>query len=177
MAPKGLDETAWQRLLDTCARVGELARGQFNLTTVFHPHAETHVEYEGQIEAFIDTTDPELVSICLDVGHHAYRGGDPIAFMRKHNERIPYLHLKNVDEEIRERVEVGGIPFAKAVSMGMFCEPDVGSVDYLEVRDVLAEIDYSGWAVVEQDMYPAPWDKPLPISRRTRQYLRDIGIG
>jgi hypothetical protein len=26
-------------------------------------------------------------------------------------------------------------------------------------------------------MYPAPFDKPLPIARRTREYLREIGIG
>ena len=32
-------------------------------------------------------------------------------------------------------------------------------------------------AIVEQDMYPAPFDKPLPIARRTREYLRGIGIG
>ena len=177
VAPKRLDEASWQRFLDTCARVGELARYRFDLTTVFHPHAETHVEYEGQIEAFMDATDPGLVSICLDVGHHAYRGGDPVAFMRKHHERIPYLHLKNVDEEIRKEVEAEGIPFAKAVAMDMFCEPGVGAVDYRDFRDVLNEIDFSGWAVVEQDIYPAPWDKPLPIARRTRQYLRDIGIG
>ena len=35
---------------------------------------------------------------------------------------------------------------------------------------------YDGWAIVEQDMYPAPFDKPLPIARRTRAYLQSIGI-
>ena len=33
-----------------------------------------------------------------------------------------------------------------------------------------------GWAIVEQDMYPTPFDKPLPIAKRTRAYLREIGI-
>ena len=41
----------------------------------------------------------------------------------------------------------------------------------------LREIDFNGWAIVEQDMYPAPFDKPLPIAKRTRAYLRQIGIG
>ncbi len=44
-------------------------------------------------------------------------------------------------------------------------------------RDVLRDINYQGWAIVEQDMYPAPFDKPLPIAKRTRAYLREIGIG
>ena len=59
----------------------------------------------------------------------------------------------------------------------MFCEPSVGGVDFLAFRDVLREIDYDGFAIVEQDMYPAPFDKPLPIAKRTRAYLREIGVG
>jgi inosose dehydratase len=50
-------------------------------------------------------------------------------------------------------------------------------IDFLALRDVLREIDYDGWATVEQDMYPTAFDKPLPIAKRTRAYLRDIGIG
>ena len=38
-------------------------------------------------------------------------------------------------------------------------------------------IDYQGFGIVEQDMFPAPFDKPLPIAKRTRAYLRDIGLG
>lgn len=144
---------------------------------VFHPHAETHVEYEDQIEAFLEQTDPDRVSICFDTGHHAYRGGDPINFMRRHHDRIPYLHLKSIDPEIQERVEAEGIPFAEAVKMDMFVEPSKGAVDFLAFRDLLQEIDYNGYAIVEQDMYPAPFDKPLPIAKRTREYLREIGIG
>ena len=59
----------------------------------------------------------------------------------------------------------------------MFVEPALGYVDFLAFRDVLRNIGFDGWAVVEQDMYPAPFDKPLPIAKRTRAYLRDIGIG
>jgi inosose dehydratase len=87
------------------------------------------------------------------------------------------LHLKSIDENIRQNVEVENIPFATAVSMDMFCEPSAGAVDFLAFRDVLSDIDYEGFAIVEQDMYPAPFDKPLPIAKRTRAYLREIGIG
>ncbi len=69
------------------------------------------------------------------------------------------------------------IPFAIAVGNDMFCEPSEGAVDFLAFRDVLRAINYTGYAMVEQDMYPAPFDKPLPIAKRTRAYLREIGIG
>ncbi len=130
-----------------------------------------------QIEALLEATEPELVSLLLDTGHHAYCGGDPVAFMKQHHARIPYLHLKSVDGEISARVATENIPFAKAVAMDMFVEPSRGKVDFAAFRDVLREIDYVGYGIVEQDMFPAPFDKPLPIARRTRAYLREIGLG
>jgi inosose dehydratase len=177
MRPARLDAAAWKRLIDTTNKVAEIAHKQFGLQTVFHPHAETHVEYEDQIERLLEQTEPGLVSLCLDTGHHAYRGGDPVAFFRKHHRRIPYLHLKSVDPQTQAWVARERIPFAIAVAKDMFCEPSQGAVDFLAFRDALREVNYDGWAIVEQDMYPAPFDKPLPIAKRTRAYLRDIGIG
>jgi len=176
-APSTLDESSWQRLVETTHRVARLAKERYGLQIVFHPHAETHVETEEQIIRLLDMTDPELVSLCLDTGHHAYRGGDPVKFMREYHSRIHYLHLKSVDRKIQKKVEAERIPFAKAVAMDMFCEPSHGAVDFLAFRDVLRQIGYNGWATVEQDMYPAPFDKPLPIAKRTRNYLREIGLG
>jgi inosose dehydratase len=59
----------------------------------------------------------------------------------------------------------------------MFCEPSQGIVNFRAFRDVLQEVGYEGWATVEKDIYPAPFEKPLPIAKRTREYLRDLGIG
>jgi inosose dehydratase len=177
LGPVRLDAADFQRLVDTTRRIAEIARTEYGLTLVFHSHAETHVKYEDQIEAFLDATEPELVSLLLDTGHHAYSGGDPVAFMRKHYSRIPYLHLKNVESEVRAKVAAENIPFVKAVAMDMFVEPSVGAVDFAAFRDALRDINYVGFGIVEQDMFPAPFDKPLPIAKRTRAYLREIGMG
>lgn len=177
VAPSRLDDDAWKRLIETTHRMADLLHDRFGVKLLYHPHAETHVEYEDQIERFLQDTDPNRVGICFDTGHHAYRGGDPIAFLRKHHQRIPYLHLKSVDPKVQRKVEAGHIPFANAVAIDMFVEPSAGAVDFKAFRDLLREIDYDGYAIVEQDMYPAPFDKPLPIAKRTRAYLRQIGIG
>lgn len=174
---KQLDDDNWRRLIDTTHRVADMIDELYDMKLVFHPHAETHVEYEDQIERFLSDTDPDRVSLCFDVGHHAYRDGDPVAFMRKHHARIPYLHLKSVEPTLQKKVEEEGIPFATAVAMDMFCEPSRGAVDFMAFRDLLIELDYDGFAIVEQDMYPAPFDKPLPIARRTRAYLQEIRLG
>ena len=57
-----------------------------------------------------DDTDPALVGVCLDTGHHAYRGGDPVAFLRQHADRIPYLHVKSVDPDDAAAGRGGGHP-------------------------------------------------------------------
>jgi inosose dehydratase len=177
VAPSTLDEEGWRRFIDNTHTLADLLQQRFGVKLLYHPHAETYVEYEDQIERFLAETDPAKVGICFDTGHHAYRGGDPVAFMRKHHDRIPYLHLKSVDPKVQHKVEVEHIPFAQAVAIDMFVEPSLGAVDFSAFRDVLHEIDYDGYAIVEQDIYPAEFDKPLPIAKRTREYLRDVGIG
>jgi len=176
-SPKTLDEDGWKRLVETTNKVARIAAERFHLRLVYHPHADTHVECEPQITKLLEDTDAALVGLCLDTGHHAYRGGDPVGFFRRHHDRIRYLHLKSVDRDMQRRVQTEKIPFAIAVGMDLFCEPSVGAVDFCAFRDVLRESNYDGWATVEQDMYPAPFDKPLPIAKRTREYLRSIGIG
>ena len=172
-----LTEDEWKALIEKSHAVAAFSADNFGIRTVFHPHAETHVEYESQIERFIEETDPNLIGICLDTGHHAYRKGDPVAFYRKHPERIEYFHLKNIDPQIRALTETGALTFAAAVARDMFVEPARGEVDFLALRDAMEEFGFRGYAIVEQDMYPAPFDKPLPIAKRTRQYFRKIGIG
>ena len=177
LAPERLDEDAWNRLIDTTHRVADIVIERFGLKLAFHSSPDTHVAYEDQLETLLEQTDPERVSLGLDVGHFAYRGIDAVDFIRRHHARIPYLHFKSVDPEIQKQVETEDIPFAMAVQRGIFCEPSKGLVDYLALRDVLLEVDFNGFAIVEQDMYPAPFDKPLPIAKRTRAYLREIGMG
>ena len=119
--PKELDDAAWARLIDTTNRAQERAAA-YGLQVVYHPHADTHVENHRQMERFLADADPSVM-LCLDTGHDAYTGGDPIAFFEKHHERIPYLHLKSIRGDLREQVHREGIPFATAVGQGMFCEP------------------------------------------------------
>jgi inosose dehydratase len=177
IAPAMLDAEQWKRLIDTTNEVARAARERCGLKLLFHPETESHVEFEPQIEALLEQTDPGLVSLCLDVGHHANCGGDPIAFYRRHHARIPYLHIKSIDASVSEKVRREKIGFAPAVAMGLFVEPSQGAIDIGALRDVMAEADFDGFVIVEQDMYPAPFDKPFPIAQRTREFLRSIGIG
>jgi inosose dehydratase len=169
-----LDEREWSDLVSRTAALAEIA-DRHGLRAAFHPHAQTHVETEEQIERLL--SDVPGLSLGLDVGHHAYCGGEPVSFFRRHHARVAYLHLKSVDDAMRARVANNGIPFAIAVGDGMFVEPSRGAVDFPALRDAISETGYSGYAIVEQDMYPTDFDRPLPIALRTRAYLADLGLG
>ena len=51
--------------------------------------------------------------------------------------------------------------------MGVFSDLSEGVVDFPALHDILRAVNCDGWATVEQDMYPASFDKPLPIAKRT----------
>lgn len=172
--PRTLDERGWAQLVESTRRLQDVA-ARHGLHPVFHPHADTHVEREEHIERLMDEVSD--LKLCLDVGHFAYSdGGDPVAFFRRHHERITHLHLKSVDPELAERVRRERVPFAQAVAAGMFVEPWRGVVDFVALRDALAETGYEGFAIAEQDMYPAEFDRPLPIARSTFAYFQELGL-
>ncbi|RPK10852.1 sugar phosphate isomerase/epimerase family protein [Priestia endophytica] len=171
--PRTLNDAEWSNFINNILKIRNYAKIQYGLEVVFHPHAQSHIETEEQIQRLLDDTD---INLCLDTGHHAYADGDPVAFMKKHHKRIPYLHVKSCDLKVREKMQRENWPFAKAVSNDIMCEPELGVVDMKAFVEVLESIDFKGWAIVEQDMYPAPFDKPFPIAKRTREYLKVIGM-
>lgn len=171
--PRTLNDAEWSNFINNILKIRDYAKIQYGLEVVFHPHAQSHIETEEQIQRLLDDTD---INLCLDTGHHAYADGDPVAFMKKHHKRIPYLHVKSCDLKVREKMQRENWPFAKAVSNDIMCEPELGVVDMKAFVEVLESIDFQGWAIVEQDMYPAPFDKPFPIAKRTREYLKVIGM-
>jgi inosose dehydratase len=175
LSPAELSEPEWGALADNLHRIAAYAYDTYGLRCAFHPHAQTPIETEPQIERLLATTDPALVSLCLDTGHHAYCEGDVVTFMRTHHERVPYLHIKSVNREVMARVKADRLPFATAVQDGAFTEPRFGDVDFVAFREVLEEIGFRGIGIVEQDMYPVAFDRPLPIAVSTREYLSEIG--
>ncbi|MDI3418540.1 sugar phosphate isomerase/epimerase family protein [Streptomyces luteolus] len=170
-----LSAEQWRQLADGTERLGRELRERYGLRIVVHPHADTHVDTEENVARFLDATDPDLVSLCLDTGHYAYCGGDNLKLIETYGERIGYLHLKQVDPEILAAVRAEELPFGPAVARGVMCEPPSGVPALAPVLDAAQQLGVELFAIVEQDMYPCPPEQPLPIARRTRSYLRGCG--
>ncbi|WP_329117518.1 sugar phosphate isomerase/epimerase family protein [Streptomyces sp. NBC_01465] len=172
-----LTPTQWDQLTTQTNQLGREVQDRYGLRIVVHPHADTHIDTDENTTRFLDATDPDLVSLCLDTGHYAYCGGDSLQLIKTYGERIGYLHLKQVDPTVLAQVRTHNTPFGPAVAQGVMCEPPHGIPalePVLEAARALAHQDEL-FAVVEQDMYPCPPDRPLPIARRTRAFLRSCG--
>ncbi|MFI6286471.1 sugar phosphate isomerase/epimerase family protein [Streptomyces sp. NPDC051018] len=170
-----LTPAQWRDLTTQTERLGREVRERYGLRIVVHPHADTHIDGEENVSRFLDATDPGLVSLCLDTGHYAYCGGDSLELFKTYGERIGYLHLKQVDPEILAGVVADGVPFGQAVAGGVMCEPPSGVPALEPVLSAAQALGVELFAIVEQDMYPCPPDKPFPIARRTRRFLRSCG--
>jgi inosose dehydratase len=172
-----LDDDEWRRLVRRMSEMGRIVSGDYGVDLVFHPHADSHVATQPEVERFLTETDPEVVKLCLDTGHIAYCRGDNLALIKEFPERIGYVHLKQVAPDILEQVESEDLCFAEAVRRGAMCEPPGGIPDMGPLIDALRTLDSELFAIVEQDLYPCDPEVPLPIATRTRTYLNGCGLG
>ena len=118
------------------------------------------------------------MNLCLDTGHIAYAGGDNVAIVQGFPDRIHYVHLKQVDPEVRERVRRENIPLSEAVKLGAMVEPPYGEPAMPPLLEALGQLELDPlYAVIEQDLYPVEPDIPLPIAARTAGYFVACGLG
>ena len=170
--PRTLTDEQWARLAAGHDELGRALAERFGVRQQFHSHADSHVGTHAEVERFLAMTDPRWTNLCLDTGHIAYYGGDSLRLITEHPERIGYLHLKQVDRALRDAALAGDLPFATAVAQGVMTEPPAGEPPLAPVVELVAGLDPSTFAVVEQDMYPlADLGAPLPIAVRTREHI------
>lgn len=174
--PTTLTDEEWASLNSGSSQLGKMLAEEFDVSLVFHPHADSHVETQDQVFRYLEGTDPQFVDLCLDTGHISYRGGDNIAIIRAFPERIGYVHLKQVDTAVKQKVDEAGLTFAPACIEGVMTEPPLGVPAMEPLLAELGNLEVPLFAIVEQDMYPCPPDKPGPIATRTRQHLTACGL-
>jgi inosose dehydratase len=177
LEPPELDSEAWGTLVRATSELGRVLKEEYGVAAVFHPHADSHVGTQPQVERFLEDTDPDAVSLCLDTGHIAYYDGDNVELIRKYPDRIGYLHMKQADPAVLKEVRAENLAFAEAVRRGVMCEPPKGAPAVEPVLDALDGLDAELFMIVEQDLYPCGPDVPLPIATRTCTYLRQRGVG
>jgi inosose dehydratase len=171
----GLQPEGWDRLAANLQVAVRLCRER-GYEPTFHHHAGTYVEAPWEIEELLARSD---VGLCLDTGHLALGGGDPVRAIGDWGPRINHVHLKDIRRSVIDAVVREGAGMMEVWRRGAFCPLGSGDLDIDAILKGLRTHDYRGWLVVEQDMIPGPdtpADGPAVDQDRNRAYLRARGL-
>jgi inosose dehydratase len=159
----------WRALLDSIEQVAAIAR-RHGLRPVLHHHAGSCIEFEDELEAALAETDLDL---CLDTGHALYAGIDPVGVIARHGRRLAHLHFKDADLAVLDDAAAG---YWSSVARGVFCPLGAGALDLPGVVAALRELDYRGFATIEQDRRPSTAGSPVDHLRTSIERLARAGV-
>jgi len=171
------DDAEWRTAAAAMENVARQLQ-RMGMQMVIHLEAGSHLATPDEQARLCALTNPELVGICLDTGHYAYSFGDPREAVRQYGRRIRYVHLKDVDPGVRERVARDGLDFYAAVRSGVFTPLGGGCAQIAGVVSDLLSMGYEGWMVTEQDVLMPLSDGQTPMhnAKQSREFLRTLGL-
>ncbi|MDR5683657.1 MAG: TIM barrel protein [Armatimonadota bacterium] len=168
----GVPPDVWPGYVKRVVGLARLCTDVYGLRASFHPHGGSYVEHPKEIARLMDDTDPDTLWLCLDTGHVAFGGGDPVALAREYTARIGHVHLKDVDLDRLHALLERGADYVTAARRGVFVELGAGSVDLPGIAAALRLSGYRGWVVVEQDRVVDTSTKTLGSARHNRDAVR-----
>ncbi len=171
-----MEEAEWAAYVDRIRAIAKMGTEEYGLTVGIHAHAAGFMDFEPELERLLNEVDESILKICFDTGHHTYAGFDPVDFIKRHINRISYLHFKDIDPAVKSQVIANRTGFYDACGQGIFCTLGNGEVDFLSVRDALLASGFTGWCTVEQDIDPTLDVAPMKDATANRQYLESIGF-
>lgn len=174
-APR-LDDAAWVGMMNNIRAISELARDKYGIRATIHPHAGGFIEFEDEIARLAADIPQEVAGFCLDTGHTWYAGMDPVETLRTYADRLDYIHFKDIDKAVFDRVMGERIRFFEACGQGVMCPIGNGCIDYPAIRTLLDELGYEGFITVEQERDPRNAGGSLADVKLSRDYLKSAGF-
>ena len=166
-----MNDEEWKLLCDGVNKLGKVAK-DMGIALTLHHHMGTVVQTEAEIDRMMANTDPALFSLLYDSGHLAYCGEDYMSVLKKYATRIKHVHLKDVRPDVIAKVKENHLSFLEGVRMGTFTVPGDGVIDFGPIFDVLEEVGYEGYVLVEAEQDPAIAN-PLEYAIKARQYIAE----
>ncbi|MBE7191121.1 TIM barrel protein [Gordonia polyisoprenivorans] len=123
-----------------------------------HTDAYSLASRKPDVDVLMSLTNPATVKLCIDAGHIALDGGDPLAILRAHSDRAPILHWKDCATHLPPHT-LSGPPMVRHDVMITYFRvmgSVDGSVDWHGWVDILTENRWQGWSVAEIDMSADP---------------------
>lgn len=171
----GLSDASWITFASGAEKVAREVRKQYGLRTVFHPLCGSFVETPNEVTRLMNLTDSSLLGLCLDTGHYAFGGGNPVEALQSFYDRICYVHFKDLDPKVDWRAASEDFDYFKSLEEGIFCELGKGSVDFKSIARMLKGKGYEGWIVVDQGVIPG-MGSPKKCASNNRQFINGLGL-
>ena len=173
--PRPLSTDEQRHMVEMFGVIDEICE-EHGLAQVLHSHVQTLVETKDDVNRVLDTCD---VNWCLDTGHLAIGGVDPVQFAKEAMDRVGHVHLKDVRLDMVPPVLSREVSLMHAVQNGLFTPLGQGDVDIAGVIQALEAGGYDGWYVIEQDTaltegLPSEGEGPVDEVRTSMQYLTDV---
>ncbi|WP_075258481.1 myo-inosose-2 dehydratase [Herbaspirillum camelliae] len=151
--PRFTSEAAWQGYAQ---RLDQFARHllQRGVRLAYHHHMGAYVETPEDLDKLMALTGEE-VGLLFDSGHIAFAGGDPLAVLQRHLDRVCHVHCKDVRPAVVKLARNRDWSFLQAVINGAFTVPGDGAIDFAPLLQLLYRRGYRGWLVVEAEQDPA----------------------
>jgi inosose dehydratase len=168
-----LDDHGWQLLLGNLSRISDRA-AEHGVRAVLHPHVGTMVENGEEVQRVLGGSS---IALCLDTGHLLIGGTDPADLTRQAPDRIAHTHLKDVNNQIADKVRAGRLSYYDAVIEGMYRPLGTGDVDIEAIVSTLQGNGYTGWYTLEQDtvLTEEPHGEgPVTDVRTSADYVRSL---
>lgn len=138
----------------------------FDVALGYHHHMGALGEKPDEVSRILDAADPRFVRLILDTAHYRQAGGDPAEAVRRHADRLLFLHIKDVESPAP----------GQAPDSYRFVELGRGKVDFKAVFAALDAVDFDAWAIVELDSVPDPAGTPKQSGAIARRYLESLGM-
>ena len=133
---------------------------QYDIRLAIHNHGPEDKEWPSPFDVLkaIDKMD-HRVGLCIDVGHTARTGTDPVEAIRKAGARLYDVHMKDLaDMKVKEsQVAVGD-----------------GKMPVRAIFEELIAIGYKGFVDLEYEIHE---DDPLPGMIKSFAYMRGVLAG
>lgn len=135
-------------LAKVIGKVGKITK-RYDVVPCVHPHHNTKIMYENEIDYVMEHTDPEYVSFGPDTAHLVAAGCDPYTIFERYIDRIKFMHLK----DFRKGTDVGskGIGNGGVEVYSNFMELGEGNIDFAPIFQLLKDHHYDGYMTVELD--------------------------
>ena len=152
-----LSDEQWTHLFSMLDQI-EGVTAAHGVRQVVHPHADTLIQTADEVERFLQSSSSAM---CLDTGHLAVGGADPVAIADRYASRIGLVHLKDVRTAVADHFNAGELPWMAAVQAGLFATLGDGDVPVAATITSLERQGYDGLYVLEQDVAITDGEPPF----------------